>query len=204
MNDKEPFDFSNFDFEKPQENISDEDFTVRRQKLADNLKKYGHHKEEDKWLETASIVNMAVYYIAGFIGLILLVSIFIKGFVWFDDNAKPLINGILTILFYLILPASLILSIFKRVRGFGGIGVLVSSSLLIFNVWVWSLEIAYILAGKIWLIVGILFAGVGVIPIALVAAAISSQWLFVFSIVATLIIAWVVRIFSFFVLSKSK
>jgi len=36
--------------------------------------------------------------------------------------------------------------------------------------------VAYSLAGVFWIIVGLLFAGLGVIPIAMIAAALNAQW----------------------------
>ena len=71
--------------------------------------------------------------------------------------------------------------------------LLLSSAALFFAAnWFQALGFAYLYAGKIWMVIGFFFAGVGVFFIAFVGALIQGQFMNAFLIVVALAISFVV------------
>ena len=71
---------------------------------------------------------------------------------------------------------------------------MLSSYVIGFSLWVWSLIVAYALAGVFWIIVGLLFVGIGVIPIAMVAAALNAQWSVAGQMLIGIIVVYTLRV----------
>ena len=108
-------------------------------------------------------------------GLVLLVML-VRGTPWIAENFYPWTVQAAEIALYFVVPTCSVLACFRKGRGIGGLGLSLSSWIIGFSLWVWSLMVAYSLAGVFWIIVGLLFAGLGVIPIAMIAAALNAQW----------------------------
>jgi hypothetical protein len=115
-------------------------------------------------------------YIAIAIGGLVLLIMFLRGTPWIAENFYPWTVQAAKITLYFVIPTCSVLAFFRKGRGLGGLGLSLSSYVIGFSLWVWSLIVAYSLGGVFWIIVGLLFAGVGVIPIAIVAAALKAQW----------------------------
>lgn len=109
------------------------------------------------------------------IGLVLLVML-LRETPWITKNFYPWTVQAAKIALFFVVPTCSVLAFFKKYRGLGGLGLALSSYVIGFSLWVWSLIVAYSLAGVFWIIVGLLFAGLGVIPIAIIAAALKAQW----------------------------
>lgn len=129
-----------------------------------------------------------------FIAIMSLPVIFIKGSVWASTHLfGPLIVVgwiLLAIDILLLLP----LSVFKRLRGFTGGGIFLSS--FIFGLVSWLL--GFILTYSIWgvwaVIIGIFFMGFGVVPIALLATAINGYWEPFFTVLVLIVLTFGARI----------
>lgn len=68
------------------------------------------------------------------------------------------------------------LSIFTRLRGFTGGGIFFSSFLFGFVAWLLGFILTYSIWGAWAVVIGVLFLGGGVVPIALLATAINGYW----------------------------
>jgi len=101
-------------------------------------------------------------------------------------------------------PISLLLSIFKLTRGIGGAGLYISSYLVGINLWVWSLMVAYSLAGLIWLLIGVLAGGIGIVPIAIIASLLKAEWTMAGQIFILLVIVFALRWFGVYLAGKAS
>lgn len=137
------------------------------------------------------------YYLFGLLGVISVFLVFIRSATFLDDYIHPIITAISAFGLFIIIPISLILLIFKKTRVWGGFGFLIYSLILGFHLWFWCLILAKVFAGTLWLIIGLFFAGIGIIPIALIATAIASEWSLVIGIVLTAIVIFVCRTIGF-------
>ena len=111
-----------------------------------------------------------------FIGLIFLALFFVKGGVWLGLKVLPwlffIIWPVLAIDILIILP----LGIFKRTKGIASVGLSVSSYVFGLTLWLWGLLLTYSLWGAFAVYVGLFIAGIGVIPLSILATALKGQW----------------------------
>jgi len=68
-------------------------------------------------------------------------------------------------IFFVIIP----LGLFDKTRGFSALALFIASYIFGFGIWIYSVGLAFALWGWFWLIVGLLFFGVGVVFIAIIA-----------------------------------
>ena len=68
------------------------------------------------------------------------------------------------------------LGIFKKTKNASAIGLIVSSYVYGLTLRFWALLLAYLLWGTTAVIFGLYMAGVGVVPLALLASAIKGEW----------------------------
>jgi len=143
-------------------------------------------------------------YIILAIGGLVLILLFFRGTPWIAENIYPWINTVSGIALIIVVPISLILSIFKRTRGIGGSGLFISSYAVGINLWVWSLMVAYSLAGIVWLVVGVLAGGIGIVPIAIIASLIRTEWAVAGQILILLLIVFALRGFGAYIAGKAS
>lgn len=121
------------------------------------------------------LAGMALGFLI-FIALLSLPFVFIMGAVW---SSKNLLGPLITIGWVLLAFNILILlplSIFKGLRGFTGSGMFISSYLFGLIAWLLGFILTYLIWGAWAVVIGILFLGGGVVPIALLATAINGYW----------------------------
>ncbi|MGB7070493.1 MAG: hypothetical protein WBD22_13450 [Pyrinomonadaceae bacterium] len=132
--------------------------------------------KESKWADTlGGVLGCLIYLVFGLAGIAVIVLL-IRGVPWIAENVYPIVTLVCTILHLLLIPLSIVLSIFRKTRPWAGVGFTFSSYALGLTTWLWSLILAYLLAGTIWMIIGLLFFGVGVVFIAFVASLLSGEW----------------------------
>jgi hypothetical protein len=85
----------------------------------------------------------------------------------------PFVVGITTAVCIFILAP---LGIFRATRGFAGIGLVGASWMLGAILWIYGAIATFIYWGLIGLIVGLVVAGIGVVPMGFLALALQSQW----------------------------
>lgn len=115
-------------------------------------------------------------YIALLVGLFLVGAMFLRGGVWLSERITPWLFTTSWVVLILAVLVLLPLCVSKETRGVGGIGLTFVSYVFGATLWFWSLLITYTLWGWVALIVGLVIAGVGVLPIALLATAIKGEW----------------------------
>ena len=125
-----------------------------------------------------TLKTIGLYFgaILALVGLWMIGLLLIKGGVWLSERVTPWLfyvsQAVLFIAFLGLLP----LCASKETRGVGGIGLYVASYVFGVTLWFWSLLVTYTLWGEIALIIGLLIAGVGVLPIALLATVFKGEW----------------------------
>jgi hypothetical protein len=114
--------------------------------------------------------------IAVFLGIIFLAVFFIKGGVWLGTKVLPWLSTIMWFVLALDILIILPLGIFKKTKGFSAIGLIVSSYVYGFTLWFWAFLLTYEIWGAVAVFIGLFIAGVGVVPIAILATAIKGEW----------------------------
>ncbi len=115
-------------------------------------------------------------YLALLVGLFLVGAMFLRGGVWLSERITPWLFTTSWVVLVLAVLGLLPLCVSKETRGVGGLGLTFVSYVFGATLWFWSLLITYTLWGWVALIIGLVIAGVGVLPIALLATAIKGEW----------------------------
>lgn len=129
-----------------------------------------------------------LFFIAGFLLVIL-----------------QLVVMLATVSLIVVIPAALLSLGFRQTRRFG-IRMLHSyiASIAFMNVYLWSIVWTVNWAGILWLIIGLLFGGVGIIPIAFVAAIIRREWTAALILAGTLVLSCILVLLADWLESKSS
>ena len=139
-----------------------------------------------------------------FIGVILLAVFFIKGGLWLSKILYPwliIISAIACIICIIIL---LPLALIRKTRGFSGIGFFIASYIFGASLWVWSFLLTYALWGATALFIGLFMAGVGVVPIALLATLFNGEWSIFGQLILLIIFTFGSRILGIYLSEKSE
>lgn len=102
------------------------------------------------------------------------------------------------------LPILLLLSLFRRLRKYTGLLIIISSILFGITIWFLCVMITYAYWNIIVLIIGIVFFGIGVIPLALLASLIEKNWLALGLIVVGIIITYLTTTLGMYIKNKAK
>lgn len=108
--------------------------------------------------------------------IILLAMFFIEGGVWIADKVLPWLMVIVWLVIALDILIFLPLGIFKKTKGASAIGLVISSYIYGLTLWFWTLMLTYLIWGAVAVFIGLFIAGVGVVPIAMLATAINGEW----------------------------
>lgn len=155
------------------------------------------------WKDTVTGIGGCALYVVFAFGVLVLFALFLNGIPWIAKNVYPWIASAAVIVLFAIVPISLLLSIFRKSRGIGSVGLLISSYIIGLSLWVWSLIVAYSLAGTFWMAVGLVLGGIGIVPIAFIAAFISREWLLAGQILITALIVYAIRALSMFLAERA-
>jgi hypothetical protein len=153
-----------------------------------------------KTLESIGGCLMGAAFLA--LPILLLVAIF-KSIGWIAEVLLP-ISGWVTLIALLLVPIFLLAAIPRAIRGWAGLGILLSSYAVGISLWLWSLVIAYAMAGVFWIIVGLFFAGIGVVAVAGIASALHGEWLIFIQIVVGVVIVYGLRVLGNYLIEKSE
>jgi hypothetical protein len=151
-----------------------------------------------KLKDTAAGIGGCLLYLALTFGVLTLLVLLLRGVGWVAANVYPWVVFTAGIALFIVVPISLLLSIFKKSRRIGSVGLFISSYLIGLSLWIWSLIVAYSLAGTVWLIIGLIFGGIGVVPIAFIAALLSREWSVAGQILITAVVVYAMRWFGLF------
>ena len=134
-------------------------------------------------IEKVKAFGGVLLVIAVFICILALFSVFIKGSLWASRHLLGPLIAIGWIALGVNILILLPLSIFKRLRGFTGAGIFLSSYIFGLISWLLGFVLTYALWGLWAVIVGILFLGGGVVPIALLATLFKGLWVPFFTLI---------------------
>ncbi len=101
-------------------------------------------------------------------------------------------------------PICLIVSVFRRARSFAAFGLLLISCLLGLSLWLWSLVLADELAGAFWTVMGLCLAGVGIVPVAFIAALLQTEWAQAIQIAVVAVAFYAIGSMSYFIASGAE
>jgi hypothetical protein len=140
--------------------------------------------------------------IAFFGGLLLLSVFFIEGAVWVTVKLTPVIEWANLVAF--VIAVLLILPSFIRSgRGFAAICYIIVSYVFGITLWMYSLIVAYALWGTAGIVIGLLLMGVGVVPVAIVAALLHGEWFAIGNLAFGLVLTFGTRALALFLASKA-
>lgn len=123
--------------------------------------------------------NYALYFCVFIIFIvlpILITGIFLFGATVFSMNALPWLNLATYFAFGFSLFVLLPLSFFRRTKSFSSYGLILASYIYGINLWCFSFLITLYYWGYLAVILGISIAGIGIIPIALLAVIFNGEW----------------------------
>jgi hypothetical protein len=125
-----------------------------------------------------SVAGMGMY-VGGLlilVGSLLLVVLFIHGMVWASNKAFPWLVDAGLIAFLICVFVFLPLCIFRKTRPWAGLGFYCASYLFGVLLFAYSCLFAFYAWGYLGLVIGLVLAGVGVVPVALLAALLDAEW----------------------------
>ena len=114
--------------------------------------------------------------VAIFIGVGIIAVFLIKGGIWLAAKVLPWLSIIMWFVFIFDVLFLLPLSFLKKRKVFSAIGFIISSYVYGLTLWFWGLLLTYVIWGGIAVFIGLFIAGVGVVPMAMIATAIDGQW----------------------------
>lgn len=111
-----------------------------------------------------------------FFALLAIPALFIVGAEWLSERLLPWFVLASILAFALVILVLMPLSAFRRSRGFAAVAILIASYVFGATVWMEGLLLTMALWGTFAVVVGLFFAGVGVVPIAMLATLLKGMW----------------------------
>lgn len=134
---------------------------------------------------------------------IFLVVFLIKGGVWLSLKTLPWLSTIMWFVFIFDIFFLLPLSMLKKRKGFSSIGFVISSYVYGITLWLWGLLLTYVLWGGVAVVIGLFIAGIGVVPMAMIATALKTQWSVTGQLILPTIFTYGSRIYGFHLAEKA-
>ena len=130
-------------------------------------------------LRSLAVSRHILYAFFGVVAIPSAIGAFVSGPDWVHRHVFQLLSPPLTFVSGLVLlPACLLLLLFRFSRGIAGLGLFVASHLFFIHLWLACLVTLGSLAGRGGLLVGLLLAGIGVVPVSIVVSALYGAWSF--------------------------
>ena len=126
--------------------------------------------------EKLKSVGFGMLGLLAIVAMLFLVGLLIGGASWLSDHLLPWFMLASTITFGVLVLILLPLSAFRQTRSFAGVAILYTSFLFGATVWMDGLLTTEALWGTWAVIVGLCFAGVGIVPIGMLAALFHGAW----------------------------
>jgi len=143
------------------------------------------------------VLGIAFMVVLGLLGML-----FIYGGVWLGDKVYPWLVNISSIAFLTLIFILLPLTIFRKTRAFAGNGIVFASYVFGITLWVWGMLVTFELWGGFGLFIGLSIAGVGVVPLAMLATMFKGLWPIFWQLVVLLILTFGARFTGMFAISK--
>jgi|HigsolmetaAR206D_1030411.scaffolds.fasta_scaffold08920_3 hypothetical protein len=122
-----------------------------------------------------AIGGLALMLAIAAVGIAIVIA-FILGGVWVSKHLLPWLTVTSFVVFAIVIFVLLPLAIPRATRGFSSISMLIASYVFGATLWMFGLLLTYFTWGVVAVIIGLVFFGVGVVPIALLATLFKGMW----------------------------
>jgi hypothetical protein len=143
-------------------------------------------------------VGLCALGLVGFCAMLIIPIALIYGSVALGAILISWLYAISYIVFAINLLILLPMGIFKRIRPYAGVGLLISSFAYGATLWFLGLLLTYHLWGIIGLIIGLMIFGIGVVPMAMLATLFNGLWSHLISLVILVLLTFGSRILALF------
>jgi len=133
-------------------------------------------KVKDFLINTSQLVTGSIFMLIVFIVGFLIYSLVIYGAFKVSIIILPWVNIAFYISFLILIFVLIPLSIFNKTKGIAGIAMLYASFVFGIQAWILGFIFTLMIWGWFAVIIGCFMLGVGVVPIAMLALIIKSQW----------------------------
>jgi hypothetical protein len=145
------------------------------------------------------VIMVAILLVGGFV-----IYFFVSGGAKIAVIVLPWLNVaffICLLLFGLVLMP---LSYFTRTKAIAGTGMVIASYVFGLTLWLWGFLLTYAIWGAIAVIIGLFIAGVGVVPIAMLATLINAEWSTLIQLVILTALTFGVRVWGAYLLERAE
>jgi hypothetical protein len=142
----------------------------------------------ERRIETFGSILQVIQVLAITYTVVIIILWFINGGIWFKEMVLPLHGLFFIVLLALTLLVLIPLMVIKTTRPYAGLALYQLTYLFGGIAWFYSVHYCLYFIGIVWLIIGFLVAGVGVVPVAMIGSVIKGHWEF-FGLVAVQLIA---------------
>lgn len=129
--------------------------------------------------------------------------VFLFGAAWVSQKISP---WLMPVFFWTLDACVFVLgptAFFRSTRGFSAVGLMLASYAFGFVVWVWSFLLVLDLWGMFGVVIGLLLAGIGIVPVAVLAALFHADWASLGDLVIMIAATFGVRILAVWLASKA-
>lgn len=142
-------------------------------------------------------VGTAALGIAIMLALILIPVLLLQGGLWLSALLFPWLVTLNALAVFVTVFVLLPNAVFSSTPKFAGSGMMIVSYVFGATLWVWSLLLTYTLWGGFWLFLGLFMAGVGVVPLAMIATFFKGMWAELGELVLLIVLTLGVRVWGF-------
>lgn len=149
-------------------------------------------------------IGQVIFGIVIFLGILFVVYFFIFGAMHIAVKINPILIRITNVLTAVSVFILLPLTIFKKTRPFSAICLYVSSYFFGLSAWFLGLITTYITLGGFWILIGLIFGGVGVVPMGVIGSIIKGEWSLMWNLLYVTALTFGIRIFVFYIIAKEE
>ena len=142
------------------------------------------------WTIFLAFIAIVIFFIKG--GLAILPTVI---------NILNIVGAIALVLCVTILP---ILAIIKKTRGIAAVGYVISSYIFGLSTWILGFLVTLSIWGWLGVIIGLFIAGVGVVPLGIIASILHGQWAWVINLVLSVIFVFGTRFLGYWLAEKTE
>jgi hypothetical protein len=149
-------------------------------------------------------LGMVVIVLFCFVALLFLCVLVLHGVAWIIERVIPWVMAAAYLAAFIGFVVLLPLSFIRFTKTFSANGLLLVSYVLGVWTWCYGFVVAYNMWGWVGIIVGLVLAGVGIVPVAMVAAAFKFEWWIVFDLLLYLGLTYGARTYSVYLTTKEE
>lgn len=152
----------------------------------------------------AKSIGSFLFGLCVFFGLMFLLYFVFAGGVWLGVVVYPIVATISGVTFLVSLLFILPLGLFSKTKNFSGNALMLASLIIGFSTWIWSFLLTYSAWGFIGLFIGLVFMGIGVVPVAMLASLLNAEWSILAQLVLSVVVIYGFRILGIRLIESSS